>query len=111
MLVSREESRVLLHALSDLDECGKLDGVDLSSLGEIPESVIHVEHREYLEEFAPAHRGGEQRHGRASLDQARRIADQWRSTATSSAASADLPPVIDARPGPSPGPVPRRPGR
>ncbi len=57
MLAPHEESRValeaLLHALTDLDGCGKLDGVDLSPLGEIPESVIHVEHREYMEEFAP----------------------------------------------------------
>lgn len=43
----------LLHALTDLDGCGKLEGVDLSPLGEIPESAIHVEHREYMEEFAP----------------------------------------------------------
>ncbi|MEU7741206.1 hypothetical protein [Nonomuraea sp. NPDC049158] len=57
MLAPHEESRValeaLLHALTDLDGCGKLDGVDLSPLGEIPESVIHVEHREYMEEFVP----------------------------------------------------------
>ncbi|ALC23110.1 hypothetical protein ACH46N_26295 [Streptomyces pristinaespiralis] len=57
MLAPYEESRValeaLLHALTDLDGCGKLDGVDLSPLGEIPESAIHVEHREYMEEFAP----------------------------------------------------------
>ncbi|MEU2673600.1 hypothetical protein ABZ622_33010 [Streptomyces sp. NPDC007164] len=57
MLAPHEESRValeaLLHALTDLDGCGKLDGVDLSPLGEIPESLIHVEHREYMEEFAP----------------------------------------------------------
>ncbi|MFJ5190633.1 hypothetical protein ACIQCQ_00715 [Streptomyces sp. NPDC088394] len=57
MLTPHEESRVtleaLLHALTDLDGRGKLDDVDLSPLGEIPESVIHVEHREYMEEFAP----------------------------------------------------------
>ncbi|MFI8007331.1 hypothetical protein [Streptomyces sp. NPDC086010] len=57
MLAPHEKSRValeaLLHALSDLDGCGKLDRVDLSPLGEIPESAIHVEHREYMEEFAP----------------------------------------------------------
>jgi hypothetical protein len=57
MLTPHEESRValeaLLHALSDLDGCGKLDGVDLSPLGEIPESAIKVEHRDYMEEFAP----------------------------------------------------------
>ncbi|MFI6419409.1 hypothetical protein ACIBG6_18705 [Streptomyces sp. NPDC050842] len=57
MLTPHEESRValeaLLHALSDLDGCGKLEGVDLSPLREIPESAIHVEHREYMEEFAP----------------------------------------------------------
>ncbi|MEV0196094.1 hypothetical protein [Nonomuraea sp. NPDC050691] len=57
MLAPHEESRValeaLLHALSELDGCGKLDGVDLSPLGKIPESVIHLEHREYMEEFAP----------------------------------------------------------
>ncbi|MFE2750210.1 hypothetical protein ACFXKX_38980 [Streptomyces scopuliridis] len=57
MLASREESRValeaLLHALTDLDGCGKLDGVDLLPLGQIPKAVIQVEHREYMEEFAP----------------------------------------------------------
>ncbi|MGA5868082.1 hypothetical protein [Streptomyces cinereoruber] len=57
MLTPREESRValeaLLHALSDLDGCGKLEGVDLSPLTEIPESAIHVEHRDYMEEFLP----------------------------------------------------------
>ncbi|MFI8293957.1 hypothetical protein ACIGBL_32965 [Streptomyces sp. NPDC085614] len=57
MLAPHEGSRValeaLLHALTDLDGCGKLEGVDLSPLGEIPESVIQVEHREYMEEFAP----------------------------------------------------------
>ncbi|MEU9322093.1 hypothetical protein [Streptomyces sp. NPDC048295] len=57
MLAPHEGSRValeaLLHALTDLDGCGKLDGVDLSPLAEIPESVIHVEHRDYIEEFAP----------------------------------------------------------
>lgn len=56
MLASHEESRValeaLLHALTDLDGCGMLEGVDLSPLGEIPESAIQVEHREYMEEFA-----------------------------------------------------------
>ncbi|WP_327301342.1 hypothetical protein [Streptomyces goshikiensis] len=56
MLAPREESRValeaLLHALSDLDGCGKLEGVDLSPLGEIPESMIHVEHRVYMDAFA-----------------------------------------------------------
>ncbi|MGW6949484.1 hypothetical protein [Streptomyces xanthophaeus] len=57
MLAPREESRValeaLLHALSDLDGYGKLEGVDLSSLGEIPESMIYVEHRVYMDAFAP----------------------------------------------------------
>ncbi|MEU9701890.1 hypothetical protein [Streptomyces sp. NPDC047981] len=57
MLSPHEESRValeaLLHALTDLDGCGKLGGVDLSPLGEIPESAIHAEHRAYMEEFAP----------------------------------------------------------
>ncbi|MFB7370798.1 hypothetical protein ACFC0D_13265 [Streptomyces sp. NPDC056222] len=57
MLAPHEESRVtleaLLHALSDLDGCGKLEGVDLSPLGEIPESAIHVEHRDYMEDFVP----------------------------------------------------------
>ncbi|MGA5193619.1 polymorphic toxin type 30 domain-containing protein [Streptomyces exfoliatus] len=57
MLTPHEESRValeaLLHALSDLDGCGKLEGVDLSPLGDITESAIYVEHRDYLEEFAP----------------------------------------------------------
>ncbi|MEV6393629.1 hypothetical protein AB0M39_02420 [Streptomyces sp. NPDC051907] len=61
MLALHEESRVALeahlHALTDLDGCGKLDGVDLSPLGDIPESAIHVEHREYMEEFAPGYRG------------------------------------------------------
>ncbi|WP_159047276.1 hypothetical protein [Streptomyces sp. XY332] len=65
MLAPHEESRValeaLLHALTDLDGCGKLDGVDLSPLGEIPESVIHVEHREYMEEFAPRIAGASDR--------------------------------------------------
>lgn len=55
MLVPHEKSRVtleaLLHALSDLDGCGKLDGVDLAPLREIPESSIRVEYREYMEEF------------------------------------------------------------
>ncbi|GHI83059.1 hypothetical protein Sxan_04230 [Streptomyces xanthophaeus] len=47
-------SRVaLLHALSDLDGYGKLEGVDLSPLGETPESMIYVEHRVYMDEFAP----------------------------------------------------------
>ena len=57
MLAPHEESGValeaLLHALTDLDGCGKLDGVDLTPLGEVAESMIHVEHREYMEEFAP----------------------------------------------------------
>ncbi|MFE6848316.1 hypothetical protein [Streptomyces sp. NPDC057686] len=56
MLASHEESRValeaLLHALSDLDGCGKLEGVNISPLGEIPESMIHAEHRVYMDEFA-----------------------------------------------------------
>ncbi|MFE4307527.1 hypothetical protein ACFQ9H_07120 [Streptomyces sp. NPDC056517] len=55
MLAPQEESRValeaLLHALSDLDGCGKLEDVDLSPLREIPESAIHVEHRPYIDEF------------------------------------------------------------
>ncbi|MFD9007763.1 hypothetical protein [Streptomyces sp. NPDC059552] len=63
MLAPREDSRValeaLLHALSDLDGCGKLDGVDLSPLGKIPESMIHVEHRVYMDAFAEDMAGGE----------------------------------------------------
>ncbi|MFD6916541.1 hypothetical protein [Streptomyces virginiae] len=63
MLAPREDSRValeaLLHALSDLDGCGKLEGVDLSPLGEIPESMIHVEHRVYMDAFAEDIVGGE----------------------------------------------------
>ncbi|WP_053645285.1 MULTISPECIES: hypothetical protein [unclassified Streptomyces] len=57
MLTPHEKSRValeaLLHALSDLDGCGKLEGADLSPLEEISESAIHVEHRDYMESFAP----------------------------------------------------------
>ncbi|MDF6022300.1 hypothetical protein [Streptomyces sp. JH34] len=57
MLAPHANSRValeaLLHALSDLDGCGKLDEVDLSPLAKIPGSAIHVEHREYMEEFVP----------------------------------------------------------
>ncbi|MGA4801434.1 hypothetical protein [Streptomyces lavendulocolor] len=57
MLTPHEDSRValeaLLHALSDLDGCGKLEGVDLSPLKEIPDSAIQVEHREYMEDFDP----------------------------------------------------------
>ncbi|MFD5418996.1 hypothetical protein ACFWJT_13305 [Streptomyces sp. NPDC127069] len=56
MLAPHEESRValeaLLHALSDLDGCGKLEGVDISPLREISESRIYVEHRDYMDEFA-----------------------------------------------------------
>lgn len=63
MLAPREESRValeaLLHALSDLDGCGKLEGVDLSPLGEIPKSVIHGENRVYMDAFAQRIAGGE----------------------------------------------------
>ncbi|MFF1344052.1 hypothetical protein ACFVYT_40605 [Streptomyces sp. NPDC058290] len=63
MLAPREESRValeaLLHALSDLDGCGKLEGVDLAPLGEIPKSAIHVEHRVYMDAFAQYIAGGE----------------------------------------------------
>ncbi|MFE5940919.1 hypothetical protein [Streptomyces sp. NPDC056480] len=63
MLAPHTESRgaleALLHALTDLDGCGKLEGVDLSPLGSIPKSAIFVEHREYMEEFAPHIPGGE----------------------------------------------------
>ncbi|MER6781205.1 MULTISPECIES: hypothetical protein [unclassified Streptomyces] len=56
MLAPHEESRValeaLLHALSDLDGCGKLEDVDLSPLGEIPKPLIRVEHRVYMDSFA-----------------------------------------------------------
>ncbi|MFI1651039.1 hypothetical protein ACH4XT_29425 [Streptomyces avidinii] len=63
MLAPHEESRValeaLLHALSDLDGYGKLEDVNLSPLGEIPESMIHVEHRVYMDAFAEDIAGGE----------------------------------------------------
>ncbi|MEU9861789.1 hypothetical protein AB0D99_12995 [Streptomyces sp. NPDC047971] len=56
MLAPCTDSRValeaLLHALTDLDGCGKLDGVDLSPLKSIPDSAIHVEHRDYMADFA-----------------------------------------------------------
>ncbi|MFF5488795.1 hypothetical protein [Streptomyces virginiae] len=56
MLAPHEESRValeaLLHALSDLDGYGKLEDVNLSPLREIPDSMIHVEHRVYMDAFA-----------------------------------------------------------
>lgn len=63
MLAPHEDSRValeaLLHALSDLDGCGKLEEVDLSPLREIPKPLIGVEHRVYMEAFAQRIAGGE----------------------------------------------------
>lgn len=64
MMASFEESRgcleAQLHALSELDTADKIGAADLSSLSEIKESAIKVEHREYMEDLAPYIKQGDE---------------------------------------------------